>query len=167
MNTQLTSTLAEQALEVRRDAFTPAEHSMETVAEINGAVYVNDSKATSVQATRFSLGSITGNKVVLITGGDDHRNDYASLTPFVREKVRTVIYLGSDKDHMLKHISKEEVLFMAASSVEEAVTLASQCAHEGEVVLFSPACPSFDPFDNYKNRGNKFRKLVNNLIQQN
>lgn len=140
---------------------------MEPVAGIRGVLYVNDSKATSVQATRESLQAIEAGNIVLIIGGDDHRNDYASLSNLVREKVKMVIYLGSDNDHLLKHISKEEILFAPARSVEEAVAYASYAAAEGDVVLFSPACPSFDPFDNYKNRGNRFRRIVNQLTGNN
>jgi UDP-N-acetylmuramoylalanine--D-glutamate ligase len=166
MNTRL-NTLTQQALEARRDASVkPDEHSMEAVAAIEGVLYVNDSAATSVQATRISLQQVEGN-VLLITGGDDHRNDYASLLAPMRGKVRTVIYLGSDNDRLLKHISKEDMLFIPAISIEEAVKFANYCTKEGDMVLFSPACPSFDAFDNYKNRGNRFRKCVNNLTTGN
>ena len=152
MNTRL-DTLTQQALEARRDASVRTdEHSMEAIATINGAVYVNDSVATSVQATRFSLENVEAGRVLLITGGDDHRNDYASLITQIREKVHTVIYLGSDKDRMMKHISKENVLFIPAESIEGAVKFAHYCAGSEDLVLFSPACPSFDAFDNYKNR---------------
>lgn len=164
MNTKL-NTLTQQALEARRDSSAqPGEHSMEPVATIGGALYVNDSIAISVQATRISLQHVDTDRVLLIIGGDDHRNDYASLVPDIRGKVHTVIYLGADKDRMMKHISKESVLFIPAGSIEEAVKFASYCAEKDDIVLFSPACPSFDAFDNYKNRGNKFRNCVNNLM---
>lgn len=157
-----------QLLELRNGAAGNAdEHSMEAVAEVKGVLYVNDSRATSVELTRNSLNGIPGNNVVLITGGSDHRNDYSSLALSMRNKVKVVVYLGSDKDHLLRHISKEPILFAAAETVEEAVTYANYCVKEGDVVLFSPACPSFDPFDNYKTRGIKFRKCINNLTQDN
>lgn len=162
MNTKL-DTLTQKALEARRDSSAkPDEHSMEAVADIGGVLYVNDSISTSVQATRLSLQSISG-KVLLITGGDDHRNDYASLIEAIREKVSTIIYLGSDNDRLGKYVSKENVLFITAASIDEAVRFAGYCAQGNDIVLFSPACPSYDAFDNYKNRGNKFRQCVNSL----
>lgn len=161
-----TTNFVQQLLELRNGTTgNPDEHNMEAVAQVNGVLYVNDSRSTTVENTRASLGSIPCEDVVLIVGGSDHRNDYASLAQAMRNKVKVVVYLGSDKDHLLRHISKEPVLFAAAETLEEAVTYARYCVKQGDVVLFSPACPSFDPFDNYKTRGIRFRKIVNELTQ--
>lgn len=163
-----TTNFVQQLLELRNCAPGNAdEHSMEAVAQVEGVLFVNDSRATAVENTRASLRSIPGENVVLIVGGSDHRNDYASLAQEMRGKVKVAIYLGSDNDRLLKHISKEPILFARAETLEEAVTYARYCAKSGDVVLFSPACPSFDPFDNYKTRGIRFRKIVNELIKSN
>lgn len=163
-----TVNFVQQLLELRNGTNGNAdEHSMEAVAQVRGVLYVNDSRATTVESARTSLRSIPGDNVVLIVGGSDHRNDYASLAQEMRGKVKVVIYLGSDNDRLLKHISKEPILFARAETLEEAVTCATYCVKSGDVVLFSPACPSFDPFDNYKTRGIRFRKIVNELIQIN
>jgi UDP-N-acetylmuramoylalanine--D-glutamate ligase len=162
-----TVNFVQQLLELRSGAAGNAdEHSMEAVAQVSGVLYVNDSKATSAENTKASLDSIPGDNVVLIVGGSDHRNDYSSLALSMRNKVKVVVYLGSDNDHLLRHISKEPILFTPARTLEEAVAYAGYCVKEGDVVLFSPACPSFDPFDNYKTRGIRFRKIVNDLIQE-
>lgn len=168
MNKQLNITLAQQALEARRDVSGgPDDHSMEPVAEIDGVLYVNDSKATSVLATKASLKSIEGENVVLLIGGTDYKNDYTPLTELLKEKVKVVIYLGSYPNVITKHVEKIEVPFKQAASLEEAMSIVSSAAKPGDVVLLSPACPSFDPFDNYKNRGNKFKKLINQLQPNN
>lgn len=160
-----------QLLELRSGAPGNAdEHSMEAVAEVNGVLYVNDSKSTSVEDTRDSIASIITQPeetLLLIVGGSDHRNDYASLAAIMRGKVKVVIYLGADNDRMLKHISKEPLLFAPAATLEEAVNYARLCTKPGDVVLFSPACSSLDPFDNYKTRGIKFRKIVNEITKSN
>jgi UDP-N-acetylmuramoylalanine--D-glutamate ligase len=168
MDKLISQSLLRQAIEARKDlAGHPDEHSMEAVAEIKNVLYINDSKATSVLATRASLKSIQAQSVVLIIGGTDYKNDYSPLIDVIREKVKVVIYLGGERDLLLKHISKEELLFAPAATLEEAMIYAEHCVHEGDVVLFSPACPSFDPFDNYKNRGNNYKRLVNHIASRN
>ena len=168
MNKQLNSSLINKALETRRDVpGGPDDHSMEPVAEIDGVLYVNDSKATSVLATKSSLKSIEGENVVLLIGGTDYKNDYTSLIEVINEKVKAVIYLGSYPNVLGRHVTGLDIPFKEAGSLDEAMVQVSSLAENGDIVLLSPACPSFDPFDNYKNRGNKFKKLVNQLEQEN
>jgi|SRR6218665_395693 len=138
------------------------DHHMEWVDEVKGIAYINDSRSTRLTATRNSLESI-GTSVVLITGGDDRDNDYSILFQQVREKVSAIIYLGGNSDKLLKHYSRNYMLFAKAETLKEAVQLAGFYAKTGDVVLFSPGCPSYHAFDNYKNRGIEFRGIVKSL----
>ncbi|MGZ6523334.1 MAG: glutamate ligase domain-containing protein, partial [Bacteroidia bacterium] len=131
------------------------DHQLEFVDEIDGIVYINDSKSTRVTSTRYSLEAIeTG--VLLILGGDDKENDYSILGQQIKQKVVAVIYLGECSDKILKHYSGHNMLFAKATSINESVQIASVYARSGDAVLFSPACPSYHEFDNYKSRGNDF-----------
>lgn len=138
------------------------DHHMEFVDEVNGIAFINDSKAIRLTATRNSLEAIE-TSVVLIIGGDDRDNDYSVLFRQVKDKVVAIIYLGSQSDKILKHYSRHSMLFAKALNVKEAVQLANAYARSGDVVLFSPACPSYHAFDNYKNRGNEFKEIVKTL----
>jgi UDP-N-acetylmuramoylalanine--D-glutamate ligase len=140
----------------------PLEHSMEVVAEVNGAVYINDSMSINVESTWRSLTMCEG-RVLLLIGGIDSRNDYSILEDLVKSKVRAVICLGTDNSKLMKAFLKTGVEMMAAASVTEVVERALEIARPGELVLFSPACPSYHPFDNYKNRGNDFKRSVTGL----
>lgn len=138
------------------------DHHMEFVDEVNGIAYINDSRSTKLTATRNSLEAIE-TSVVLIIGGDDRDNDYSVLFRQVKEKVVAIIYLGSYSDKILKHYSRHSMLFVKALNTKEAVQLASAYAKAGDVVLFSPSCPSYHAFDNYKNRGNEFKEIVRGM----
>lgn len=138
------------------------DHHMEFVDEINGIAYINDSRSIKLTATRNSLEAIE-TSVVLILGGDDRDNDYSVLFRQVKEKVVAMIYMGNYSDKILKHYSRHSMLFAKASDTKEAVQLASAYARSGDVVLFSPSCPSYHAFDNYKNRGNEFKEIVKSL----
>lgn len=138
------------------------DHHMEFVDEISGIAYINDSKSIRLTATRNSLEAVE-TAVVLIIGGDDRDNDYSVLAQQIKQKVVAVIYLGDQSDKILKHYSNHSMLFAKAVSIKEAVQLSSAYAKSGDVVLFSPACPSYQAFDNYKNRGNEFKELVKKL----
>jgi UDP-N-acetylmuramoylalanine--D-glutamate ligase len=143
----------------------PLEHSMEAVAEWKGAVYVNDSISINVESTWRSLTMCEGG-VILLIGGIDSRNDYTILEDLVSKKVRMVICLGTDNSKLMRAFLKTGVEITAAASLQEAVDEAAAIARAGEVVLFSPSCPSYHPFDNYKNRGNDFRRAVLTLTQK-
>jgi UDP-N-acetylmuramoylalanine--D-glutamate ligase len=138
------------------------DHHMEFVDEISGIAYINDSKSIRLTATRNSLEAIE-TSIVLIVGGDDRDNDYSVLSQQVKQKVIAIIYLGDQSDKILKHYSSHSMLFAKASSIQEAVQLSNTYARSGDVVLFSPACPSYHAFDNYKNRGIEFKEKVKNL----
>jgi len=138
------------------------DHQLEFVDEVNGIAYINDSKSIRVTATRNALEAIE-TSVVLIIGGDDRDNDYSLLAQQVKQKVVAIIYLGSYSDKILKCYSSHRMLFSRASDLKEAVQVASCYALSGDVILFSPACPSYDAFDNYKNRGNEFKNLVREM----
>ena len=138
------------------------DHHMEFVDEISGIAYINDSKSIRLTATRNSLEAIE-TSVLLIVGGDDRDNDYSVLTSQVKQKVVAIIYLGNLSNKILKHFSTHYMLFAKAGSIKEAVQLSTAYAKSGDVVLFSPACPSYHAFDNYKNRGNEFKEIIKGL----
>jgi UDP-N-acetylmuramoylalanine--D-glutamate ligase len=138
------------------------DHHMEFVDEVSGIAYINDSRSIRLTATRNSLEAIE-TSVVLIIGGDDRDNDYSVLAQQVKQKVVAIVYLGTQSDKILKHYSNHSMLFAKAADIREAVQLSSAYARSGDAVLFSPACPSYHAFDNYKNRGNEFKEIVRHL----
>lgn len=142
------------------------EHSIEFTEEINGVTYLNDSKATRVTRTKHTLETIDV-PVLLILGGNDQENDYVILSQMIRDKVKAIIYLGEESEKVLKYFLEEYILFIKSDSLKDAVQYAHQYSSEGDVVLFSPACPSDKEFDNFKSRGTEFKRLVNNLIPKN
>jgi UDP-N-acetylmuramoylalanine--D-glutamate ligase len=129
-------------------------------------VFVNDSASINVESTWRSLTMCEGS-VILLIGGIDSRNDYAILEDLVSKKVRLLIGLGTDNTKLLRSFLKTGVEIRSAASIQEAVEQASGTAKPGELVLFSPACPSYHPFDNYKNRGNDFKRAVQTLTEKN
>lgn len=138
------------------------DHQLEFVDEINGIAFINDSKSIRLTATRNALEAIE-TSVVLIVGGTDSDNDYSVLSQQIKQKVVAVIYLGSSSDKILNHYSSHKMLFAKASSINEAVQISVAYAISGDVVLFSPACPSNHTHDTYKTRGNEFKDVVKNL----
>jgi UDP-N-acetylmuramoylalanine--D-glutamate ligase len=132
------------------------------VARTNQFNYINDSRATSVAETWNSLNVMT-EEVVLILGGIDRRGDYNQLTELIGKKAKAVICMGSERDKIFSAYM-DVTLVAHALSLEEAVQMASKLATAGSAVLFSPSCPSCDAFDNYKNRGNKFKLLVSQIV---
>ena len=142
----------------QRNEASVSEHSLEFVAKVNQVSYVNDSRATSVNDTWNSLQAMDKD-VVLIIGGNDRRSDYSVLRGLVVEKVKAIICLGSDRDRIFSALIRCGII-VHAIDLKEAVQIAGILSKPGNTVLFSPGCPSFDAFDNYKNRGNKFKELV-------
>ena len=144
--------------------FQPVEHRLEPVLSIKDVLYINDSKATNVDAAWYAL-ECQQKPVVWIVGGKDKGNDYSVLDPLVREKVKAVVCLGVDnaKIHAAFEgiVGKEKMVDTA--SAEEAVRAASRFAEPGDVVLLSPCCASFDLFKNYEDRGRKFKEAVRGL----
>ena len=142
-------------------AYCPQPHRCEFVAEVGGVTYINDSKATNVDAVEKALRSLPG-RSVLIAGGRDKSLDYASLKEVVVEKVKLAVLIGEAQDKMW-HAWSKAVPCVRAFSMEEAVRVAASHARRGDTVLLSPACASFDMFENYEHRGAEFKRHVFNL----
>ncbi|MBU2995070.1 UDP-N-acetylmuramoyl-L-alanine--D-glutamate ligase [Cellulophaga baltica] len=142
--------------------FQGAEHRLEKVLKIHHVEYINDSKATNVNATYYALDSMK-TPTVWIVGGVDKGNDYKSLMPFVREKVKTIICLGKDNSKIKEAFGNVVDLLVETYAMDEAIKVAYKVAERGDTVLLSPACASFDLFDNYEDRGNQFKAAVKNL----
>ena len=162
----MATALAARASEIKNEyireslqSFEGVEHRLEYVRTFNGVKYINDSKATNINAVWFALDSFNV-PIVLILGGRDKGNDYLDLTTQIREKVHTVIAIGEAKE-AIKNQMKDLVPNLSdAESMKEAVKKASKVAKRGEIVLLSPACSSFDMFDNYEHRGKVFKQAV-------
>jgi UDP-N-acetylmuramoylalanine--D-glutamate ligase len=147
--------------------FSPVEHRLEFVSEINGVKFYNDSKATSVDATLKALeafGQERG-KVVLILGGRGKKAPYAPLAPLVRDKVRKLVLIGEDAETIAKELG-EWASFERASDMQEAVAVSFKSAEQGDVVLLAPACASFDMFESFEHRGKVFKSEISNLRSQ-
>jgi UDP-N-acetylmuramoylalanine--D-glutamate ligase len=142
--------------------FQHIEHRLEFVASIHGVEYINDSKATNVNSTWFALESMHKN-VVWIAGGLDKGNDYSSLEPMVKAKVRVIICLGKDNRKIIDTFSDMVETVLEVQTADDAVKAAYSLAHRGEAVLLSPACASFDLFENYEDRGNQFKQAIKRL----
>jgi UDP-N-acetylmuramoylalanine--D-glutamate ligase len=142
--------------------FQNVEHRLELVANVGGVAYINDSKATNVNAVWYALESVE-KPIIWIAGGVDKGNDYASLLPLVKEKVKLLICLGLDNTKLHQAFSKHIDLILNTQSMLEAVKLSNRFSEKGDTVLLSPACASFDLFLNYRERGWEFKKHVKNL----
>ncbi len=142
--------------------FTAVEHRLERVLKIQNRTYINDSKATNVNAAFYALESMEG-ATVWIVGGVDKGNDYSALLPLVRKKVKAIICLGKDNEKIMESFSPVVDVMAETQSMNEAVKMAHQLAGKKEYVLLSPACASFDLFENYEDRGNQFKAAVRNL----
>lgn len=148
-----------------RDAiqtFKNLEHRMSTVAIIRGVEFINDSKATNVNSTWYALESMT-KPVILILGGVDKGNDYSFIKDLVKEKVKAIVCLGVDNRKIHEAFANEVQLMVNTKSAKEAVEAAFHFSANGDVVLLSPACASFDLFKNYEDRGMKFIEAVRDL----
>ncbi|WP_263371276.1 UDP-N-acetylmuramoyl-L-alanine--D-glutamate ligase [Granulicella cerasi] len=142
-------------------AFKAVEHRLEFVREVDGVRYFNDSKATNVDATAKALEAFASG-VHVVLGGKDKDSDYATLAPLIRERVKTVITIGSAAEKIerqLAGVAKIE----SAGTLQRAVLLAKEHAVAGDVVLLAPACASFDQFENYEHRGRVFKEIVAGL----
>lgn len=142
--------------------FQELPHRMEKVATIGGIQYINDSKSTNVNSSYFALDSIN-KPIVWIAGGKDKGNDYSSIEKMVANKVKAIICLGLNNTSIIENFGKLVPTVMESYSAEEAVEMAQRIAEAGDVVLMSPACASFDLFENYEDRGNKFKNAVYEL----
>lgn len=139
--------------------FQAVEHRLEQVAEINGVKFINDSKATNVNATYYALESMK-QPTVWIVGGTDKGNDYTEIEDLVKRKVKAIVCLGLDNQKIIDFFKEKKELIYSTSSMEDAVQTAKSLSKSGDTVLLSPCCASFDLFENYEDRGNKFKKEV-------
>lgn len=165
----LASGIAGRILDIRKSSvresltdFTNVEHRLEFVAKVNGIEFINDSKATNINATWFALESMD-KPTVWIVGGVDKGNDYDELMELAKEKVKAIVCLGKDNRKIIEYFEDHIDQIVEASSAVEAVGYAYQLARKDETVLLSPACASFDLFENYEDRGNQFKRAVRSL----
>lgn len=141
--------------------FKGVEHRLEFVREVNGVRYINDSKATNVDSVWYALQAFK-EPVILLLGGRDKGNDYTKLYDLVEKNVKTIIAIGESAGTVDQEFSQTTKV-VKAGSMEEAVRAATSSASSGDIVMLSPACASFDWFENYEHRGRVFKKLVNAL----
>lgn len=166
----MAASLASTAVDIRKDkirealqTFESLEHRMEPVATVRGVEFINDSKATNVNSTWYALESINTKPIILILGGVDKGNDYSSMKELVSEKVKAIICLGIDNTKLHNAFGNIISTIIDTDSAAAAVQTAFSLATNGDVVLLSPACASFDLFANYEDRGNQFKQAVKNL----
>jgi UDP-N-acetylmuramoylalanine--D-glutamate ligase len=161
--------IAGMILEIRNEQlreslsnFTGVEHRLERFLKVHGIEFINDSKATNVNSTWYALESI-GKPIVWIAGGVDKGNDYSMLKGLAKEKVKAIVCLGKDNQKIHEAFKGVVKNIVDASSMDEAVKAAYYLARNGDTVLLSPACASFDLFENYEDRGAQFKQKVRNL----
>ncbi|MDO5607249.1 MAG: UDP-N-acetylmuramoyl-L-alanine--D-glutamate ligase [Capnocytophaga sp.] len=165
----MAASVASKLLNIRKESirkslqtFIGAPHRLEEVKTTSGIRYVNDSKATNVNSVYFALDSIQS-PIVWIVGGVDKGNEYSSLLPFVHEKVKAIVCLGVDNEAILHSFGNIVGQIVETQSMSDAVAQATRLARRGDTVLLSPACASFDLFENYEDRGNQFKSEVEQL----
>ena len=154
--------IRKQTIRESLENFQGVEHRLEQVLKINKVQYFNDSKATNVNATYYALESMDA-PTVWIVGGVDKGNNYEELFPFVNEKVKAIICLGVDNEKILSAFGGMVDVVVETQFMSEAVKIAYKLAEAGDNVLLSPACASFDLFENYEDRGRQFKEAVRNL----
>lgn len=142
--------------------FESLEHRMEKVLTIRGVEFINDSKATNVNSTWYALESMS-RPVILILGGIDKGNDYSSMLELVKEKVKAIVCMGLDNRKIHEAFGRHVEVMVNTASAKEAVHAAFHLANQGDVVLLSPACSSFDLFKNFEDRGRQFKEAVKEL----
>lgn len=154
--------IRKQTIRESLENFQGVEHRLEHVLRINKVQYINDSKATNVNATYYALESMDA-PTVWIVGGVDKGNNYEELFPFINEKVKAIICLGVDNEKLFKTFGNMVDIIVETQFMSEAVKIAYKIAEAGDNVLLSPACASFDLFENYEDRGRQFKEAVRNL----
>jgi UDP-N-acetylmuramoylalanine--D-glutamate ligase len=165
----MAAAIAGKVLNIRKDViresladFQGVEHRLEPVISVQGINFINDSKATNVNSTLYALECMEA-KVVWIAGGIDKGNDYSELFEVVKKKVKAVVCLGKDNKKIVESFTDKVPTIVETTSMEEAVRSAYYLAAKGDTVLLSPACASFDLFNNYEDRGRQFKLMVRNL----
>ena len=165
----MASAIIAKALNIRKEViresltdFKAVEHRLEGVGKVRGIDFINDSKATNVNSAWYALESVE-RPIIWIAGGVDKGNDYGMLKPLVREKVKLIVCLGVDNRKIHEAFSKDVKMIVNTTSMAEAVHVAYKMGEQGDTVLLSPACASFDLFENYEDRGRQFKRYVKNL----
>lgn len=168
----LAASIAGKLLEISNESirhslmtFQAVEHRLEPVAEIKGVKFINDSKATNVNATYFALESMK-QPVVWIVGGKDKGNDYTEIEELVKKKVKAIVCLGIDNSKIIDFFKDKKTQIYDTSSMHKAVEVSKSITEKGDVVLLSPCCASFDLFNGYEDRGNQFKKEVLQTSQE-
>jgi UDP-N-acetylmuramoylalanine--D-glutamate ligase len=164
----MAAALAARAFEIRNEdirdslmAFQGVEHRLEHVAIIDGVEYINDSKATNINATWYALSSYD-KPIIWIAGGRGDSNDYSALDELVQKNVKEIIAIGEEADAIFNHFCLAKRC-LKENSLESAVFRAREDAESGDIVLFTPACKSFDMFMNYEHRGEVYKDIVSSL----
>ena len=167
--TSMAASISGKLLDIRKSIikdslskFDHAEHRLEFVASIRGIEFINDSRATNVNSAWYAMESLN-KPIIWIAGGLDKDNDYSILQGLVQNKVKALICLGKDTSKIRSAFPGLENSIVETSSIQEAVKTAYSIARRHDVVLFSPACPSFDLFEDYEDRGRQFKKAVKML----
>jgi UDP-N-acetylmuramoylalanine--D-glutamate ligase len=142
--------------------FKGVEHRLERFLKVHGIEFINDSKATNINSTWYALESMT-QPTVWIVGGIDKGNDYSQLYELVKSKVKAIVCLGTDNSKILEAFKNVGIDIIETQSMEDAVRSAYYLAKNGDTVLLSPACASFDLFENYEDRGRQFKHEVREL----
>ncbi len=165
----MAAAMAGRLAEIRKDStrealtsFEGIEHRLESVATVGGIEFINDSKATNVNSTWYALESVK-RPLVWIVGGVDKGNDYSQLHDLVKDHVKAIVCLGKDNTKIIDEFTGMVNLIAETQSMEQAVKMAYSLSKKGDVVMLSPACASFDLFDNYEDRGNQFKHWVRQL----
>ncbi|MEM9824746.1 MAG: cyanophycin synthetase, partial [Bacteroidota bacterium] len=151
--------VGDEAIQLALNTFTNAPHRLEWVTDIDGVDYINDSKATNVDAVYYALLAME-KPIVMIMGGQDKGNDYEMILDLVRQKVKAIVCLGLDNRKIVETFRSIVDIIEETQDTTVAVNKARALAHSGDVVLLSPACASFDLFKNYAVRGDEFKKAV-------
>ena len=161
--------IAGRVLDIRKEViresladFQGVEHRLEHVMTVHGITFVNDSKATNINSTWYALESMS-TEVVLILGGQDKGNDYTELESLIKEKVKAIVCLGVDNGKIMNAFKDIVPVMVETNTMVEAVQQSYHLAKKGDTVLLSPACASFDLFQNYEDRGRQFKDRVRDL----
>jgi UDP-N-acetylmuramoylalanine--D-glutamate ligase len=165
----MAAALTGQILDIKKESireslmdFSGLEHRLEFVAKVHGIEFINDSKATNVNSTWYALESMN-NPVIWIAGGVDKGNDYAEIADLIKKKVKAIVCLGADNRKLQEAFSRQVDIMVTTDSMADAVDMAYRLGSNGDTVLLSPACASFDLFENYQERGNHFKQVVKEL----
>jgi UDP-N-acetylmuramoylalanine--D-glutamate ligase len=169
VSSSLAASLSSKIFEIRKERikesfsdFRDAEHRLEPVGNVHGIEFINDSKACTVNSTWFALESMV-KPVIWIMGGLDRNNDFTGLRGLIENKVKAIVFLGKENTNLIGALQGLDIPTVVGRNMKEVVDLGYTLGRSGDVILLSPACPSFDQFENYEDRGRKFKEIVKNL----